>query len=83
MTSNHPDKLDKALTRPGRIDLSIEFTKCSLKTIKKMFYNFYGVKIECDENILSNYFTPAKVSQILLENINNPKKALENLSCYN
>jgi len=43
MTSNYPEKLDGALTRPGRIDLKIEFTPCDKKMIHDMFSSFYSV----------------------------------------
>ena len=33
MTTNKPDKLDKALIRPGRIDYNIHFTKATIKDI--------------------------------------------------
>lgn len=36
MTSNHKDKLDPALIRPGRFDFSVELTLCS----KSMFMKF-------------------------------------------
>merc|ERR1712004_450128 len=29
ITTNHPDKLDKALVRPGRIDMALEFGRCT------------------------------------------------------
>ena len=40
MTTNHVEKLDPALIRPGRIDLNIKFKKASIKDIKEML-NFY------------------------------------------
>lgn len=40
MTSNHYDKLDPALVRPGRIDLEIEMKNASVELIDE-FYNYY------------------------------------------
>lgn len=40
MTTNHVEKLDPALIRPGRIDLNIKFKKASIKDIKEIL-NFY------------------------------------------
>lgn len=34
MTTNHIEKLDPALIRPGRIDVKIEFKNANLENIK-------------------------------------------------
>jgi ATP-dependent 26S proteasome regulatory subunit len=42
MTTNHPEKLDKALVRSGRIDINIQFKKASsteINDIIKFFWN--------------------------------------------
>jgi hypothetical protein len=42
ISSNYPEKLDEALIRPGRIDMKIEFTKCTNNMycdILKLCYN--------------------------------------------
>jgi mitochondrial chaperone BCS1 len=41
MTTNYPDKLDSALTRPGRIDMKIEFTLASRQQIEELFLRMY------------------------------------------
>lgn len=46
MTSNHPDKLDKALIRSGRIDLKIHFKKSNALQIKNIVNNFWNEEIE-------------------------------------
>ncbi|OUU49682.1 MAG: hypothetical protein CBC12_07605 [Candidatus Puniceispirillum sp. TMED52] len=40
-TSNHPEKLDRALKRKGRIDLELKFSHCNKEQLKRMFLNFY------------------------------------------
>lgn len=40
MTTNHKEELDEALTRPGRIDMSIKFDFATREQIKDMFENF-------------------------------------------
>ncbi len=40
MTTNHKEELDDALTRPGRIDMSIKFDFATKDQIKDMFENF-------------------------------------------
>lgn len=45
ITSNHYNKLDKALIRPGRIDISLEMTNASVKIIEEVVDHYYGEKI--------------------------------------
>lgn len=56
MTTNHPDKLDDAFKRPGRITLSIEMKKMLASEANKMVYQKYGEKLD---NIRDMVFTPA------------------------
>lgn len=74
MTANHPDILDEALIRPGRIDIIANFGCCTHKTIIEMIEYFYDSKIpelylqkikELPERVL----TPAFVSKYLFENM--------------
>jgi hypothetical protein len=42
ITTNHPEKLDEALIRPGRIDYKYEFKKANLETIHNMLMLKYN-----------------------------------------
>lgn len=42
MTTNNPELLDPALTRPGRVDMKIEFTLSSREQIKELFLRMYS-----------------------------------------
>merc|ERR1711978_451763 len=42
MTTNHLEKLDPALIRPGRVDTSLEFKRCNKKAIGEFFEAFFG-----------------------------------------
>lgn len=41
MTTNHPEKLDPALLRPGRVDLQIAFTLATKHQIREIFSKMY------------------------------------------
>lgn len=61
MTTNYPEKLDKALIRPGRVDLNIHVGKATKKMICEFFKFFYGNNVEIP-NEWDNIFTPAEIS---------------------
>ena len=42
MTTNHPERLDPALIRPGRVDLSVLIDDASPMQAKRLFTQFYG-----------------------------------------
>ena len=46
LTSNHPERLDPALIRPGRIDLHLELGYCTHFQLKSMFRSIVGVDEE-------------------------------------
>tara|TARA_Y100000389_G_scaffold77821_1_gene74591 strand:- start:1243 stop:2877 length:1635 start_codon:yes stop_codon:yes gene_type:complete len=70
ITSNYYDKLDEALIRPGRIDISLEMKNTSKDIIKLMYNHYYN-------NILPDYLynkiedyklSPAKIVNMRLQN---------------
>lgn len=65
MTTNKVEHLDKALIRPGRIDINIEFTNCSLTDICEMSKLYWGDKNTFKENNLKpeldNKYTSAEI----------------------
>lgn len=80
LTSNYPEKLDKALLRPGRIDLLIHFNKCDILQLSDMFKHFYDndpVIDSFDFDCIAGLFTPAHVQEIFLRNIYNPTAAYD------
>ena len=80
LTSNYYDRLDKALIRPGRIDITLELKNASIKTIEDFYYNYYNEKIP--ENMYcklkNNIVSPAELVNIRL-NSNSSEEYLNNL----
>lgn len=67
MTSNHPEVLDKALIRPGRIDLKVNFSYATRELIVEM-YEAYMDKTFDKSNIdklPDGLLSPAEVGQVL------------------
>lgn len=48
MTSNHPEELDPALLRPGRVDFQIEFKRMLRRDIAKMYRLWFDKDIPTD-----------------------------------
>ena len=54
-TTNNINKMDKALLRPGRVDFTIEFKKCSHKILVEIFENFFKNEISNDNEEFKDY----------------------------
>ena len=81
MTSNYPEKLDKALIRPGRVDLFVEFGLCDVYMMKEMFNHFYE-NFEIEDETLEEFdkvFTPAELTSILCTHYTNAENAIKSL----
>lgn len=51
MTTNHPEKLDAALVRPGRVDRKVGFKLAMKNEVEELFVRMYRVSDEdSDEN---------------------------------
>lgn len=79
MTTNAPEKIDAALKRPGRIDVMIEFKKCSVQDTVDMIEGITGYKVSKDKyaSIANEVWTPAEITKTIFENIDTPEKCLE------
>ena len=83
LTSNHPEKLDSALIRPGRVDLKVHFQRCTQEDIREMISKITGecITVKDLEHVPEMVWTPAEVTQKIFELINEPVsdiiKALE------
>ena len=63
ISSNHYDKLDPALIRPGRIDITIHFDNVSRAIIKEMYSHYYKLELEPRDlkKIKERFYSPAEI----------------------
>jgi hypothetical protein len=66
MTSNHPEQIDPALMRPGRIDMSIEFKKLRRQDVMDMYQLWFDDTIPSTvyERLKDYTFTQAEIGNI-------------------
>ena len=88
ITTNYPEKLDKALIRPGRIDMKVKFNKMTARSILEMYQYYFDTAAppqfehggERETKGLPDYkWSPAEVTQVFLNNMHCPEKALTQL----
>ena len=78
--TNHPEHLDKALLRPGRMDMILNFNKITKQNLKAMIENHYNEVIRIpDEKIQDKVFTPAEIFKIL-SNYKNSEDAINDIA---
>ena len=74
ITSNYPERIDKALIRPGRIDINLYLDYCTPELISDIYRGFY--KIDKDFSVVKKVdYTPAKIQEILCNNFDDPENA--------
>jgi len=79
ITTNFPERIDKALIRPGRIDMIVHFQKCSLGVVNEMVTSFYDKQVVLEDTTLDGKWTPAEVNQILFRNFEDPDAGIKEL----
>ena len=73
MTTNHPEVLDKALIRPGRIDIQTYFGYSKRELIAEMFEAYYDMPFpqELICKLPDKMLSPAEIGQILFKHFDN------------
>jgi hypothetical protein len=81
ISSNHYDKLDPALTRPGRIDIELKLDCASREVIEQMYKHFYKMNLSREEveKIKDRKYTPAEISGFYILYKDEPNNFLEKL----
>ncbi|KAK7264274.1 hypothetical protein RJT34_31881 [Clitoria ternatea] len=82
-TTNHKDKLDPALLRPGRMDVHIDMSYCTPCGFRMMASNYLGITehplfVEVDKLLATTNVTPADVGEQFMKN-EQPEIALKSL----
>jgi ATPase family associated with various cellular activities (AAA) len=82
MTSNHPEKLDKALIRPGRIDVIVNFDYCKRHEVVEIIEAFTGKTVHSSLvcKIADAVYTPAEVTRVIFEHIESIDDIVNNLT---
>jgi len=81
ITTNFPERIDKALIRPGRVDMIVHFDRCSREVLQEMVTSFYDDPelVVPDDSSLDDKWTPAEVNQILFRNFGLPEAGITDL----
>jgi len=83
-SSNYPERIDKALIRPGRVDMIVHFKNCSRAVLKEMVDSFYEQDLAIpDDPTLDGKWSPAEAVRILFQNFGDPDAAVAELVSLN
>lgn len=80
MTTNHPEVLDSALIRAGRVDIKYQFNNCSKEQIKELYNIFFDKILEDDKMYhIKNEYSPAHITSVFMRYRNDSDIVLEHL----
>ena len=83
ITTNYPERLDKALIRPGRIDMKVKFGLCTADNIVQMYQHYFEAELPSSfdrSRLQDDVYSPAEVTQVFLNNMHKPDEGLEQLA---
>ncbi|KAF8011130.1 hypothetical protein BT93_J1676 [Corymbia citriodora subsp. variegata] len=85
-TTNHVEKLDPALLRPGRMDLHIPMSYCTPSGFRLLAFNYLGIDSHKLFDHIESLFktarvTPAEVAEQLLKS-DEPEVSLQNMVSF-
>lgn len=81
ISSNFYEKLDTALVRPGRIDITLRLDNTSRNTIGEMYSHYYGEPMPAEdfERIPDRKYSPAEIVNFYVSNHRNPRAFIDRL----
>jgi mitochondrial chaperone BCS1 len=83
MTTNHPERLDPALIRPGRVDVKVKFDLASASQAENLFKRFYpgedALAAQVKDVLVSKAVSPAALQGHFLKFPKQPLEALRAL----
>jgi chaperone BCS1 len=81
LSSNHYEKLDPALKRPGRIDIALELANASRNVIGKIYRHLTGESIDpvMLEQIPDRKYSPAEIMNFYMAGEKNTETFIEKL----
>jgi ATP-dependent 26S proteasome regulatory subunit len=85
MSTNHPEILDSALIRPGRIDCKFLFDNCDIEQIGKLYEMFFNQELtennkkQLEKIDINKKYSPAQITSIFLRYRNNSDIVLEHI----
>jgi hypothetical protein len=80
-TTNHPERIDPALLRPGRVDLQIHFDMASRQVIADLYKCYYDLPFPMEDfdKLPDRVHSPALISSVLLGCFGDPDGARKQL----
>lgn len=83
-TTNHVEKLDKALLRPGRMDMQIELSYCTFPAFRVLAQNYLSLQDhplfeKLEASFVGKTLTPATIAELLIKNKSDVDSALDSV----
>ncbi|CCK68852.1 bifunctional AAA family ATPase chaperone/translocase BCS1 KNAG_0B04170 [Huiozyma naganishii CBS 8797] len=86
MTTNHPEKLDRAIMRPGRIDYKVLIANATPYQVEKMFLKFYPGETQLCREFSTKFrdlkaeVSTAQLQGLFVMNKDKPQAALDSIA---